>query len=119
MGNFQYLNTQALEKLAQSCTFILSRMKSLPLCKANTDLWWGRRRIYLKRGQTIFLPRGIPHTWIQLMDTGRMVYFLQPAGNMEAFFTLMNSLKERPLNKEMERVHAAHDMKEVGPPLTI
>ena len=77
----------------------------------------GKETHILKTGQTIFLPR--PHNWIQLMDTVRMVYFLQTAGDMEAFFTLINSLKERPLNEEMERVHAAHDMKEVGPPLTI
>lgn len=74
---------------------------------------------YLKKGQTIFLPRNIPHTWIQLTDKGKMIYFLQPAGKMEEFFTLMNSLKERPSQEEIDKIHAAHDMKVVGPPLSL
>lgn len=73
----------------------------------------------LKAGQTIFLPRGIPHTWIQLTDRGKMIYFLQPAGKMEEFFSYMNTLKERPSPAEMDRIHAEHQMKVVGPPLTL
>ena len=70
-------------------------------------------------GQTIFLPRGLPHTWIQLSDRGRLIYMLQPAGKMEEFFTYMNNLKERPSQAEMDRIHAEHDMKVVGPPLDL
>ncbi len=73
----------------------------------------------LTEGQTIFLPRNIPHTWIQLSDTGKMIYMLQPAGKMEEFFTLMNGLKKRPTKEEMDKIHAAHDMKVVGEPLTL
>lgn len=73
----------------------------------------------LNAGQTIFLPRNIPHTWIQLTDKGKMIYFLQPAGKMEEFFTHMNGLKERPSAEEMDRIHAAHQMKVVGPPLVL
>lgn len=70
-------------------------------------------------GQTIFLPRNIPHTWIQLSEKGKLIYFLQPAGKMEEFFTLMNNLKERPSDAEMDRIHADHDMKVVGPALIL
>lgn len=73
----------------------------------------------LSAGQTIFLPRNIPHTWIQLSDKGRMIYMLQPAGKMEEFFSLMNNLKTRPSKEEMDKIHAAHDMKVVGEPLTL
>lgn len=79
----------------------------------------GQETHILKAGQTIFLPRGIPHTWIQLTDKGRMIYLLQPAGKMEEFFTLMNRMKEPPSPQEMDRIHAEHDMKVVGPPLTL
>ena len=79
----------------------------------------GNETHVLHAGQTIFLPRGIPHTWIQLSDKGRLIYMLQPAGKMEEFFVLMNSLKERPSEAEINRIHAAHDMKVVGPPLTL
>jgi quercetin dioxygenase-like cupin family protein len=73
----------------------------------------------LNPGETIFLPRNIPHTWIQLTDKGRMIYFLQPAGKMEEFFSLMNTFKERPSQEEMDRIHKEHNMKVVGPPLTL
>ena len=73
----------------------------------------------LKAGQTIFLPRNIPHTWIQLTDKGKLIYFLQPAGKMEEFFTVMNNLKVRPTPEELEKFHTAHGMKLVGPPLSL
>jgi quercetin 2,3-dioxygenase len=79
----------------------------------------GKETHVLNAGQTIFLPRNIPHTWIQLSDKGKMIYFLQPAGKMEEFFSYMNNLKERPSAEEMDRIHAAHQMKVVGPPLSL
>lgn len=79
----------------------------------------GEETHVLEAGQTIFLPRNIPHTWIQLSDKGKMIYLLQPAGKMEEFFVLMNSLKTRPTKEEMDKYHAEHDMKVVGPPLTL
>jgi quercetin 2,3-dioxygenase len=79
----------------------------------------GQETHVLTPGQTIFLPRGIPHTWIQLTDRGRLIYFLQPAGKMEEFFSLMNKLTAPPSPEEMDRIHAEHGMKVVGPPLTL
>ncbi len=79
----------------------------------------GEATHHLKPGQTIFLPRNIPHTWIQLTDKGKLIYFLQPAGKMEEFFTLMNNLKERPSPQELEKFHTAHGMKLMGPPLSL
>lgn len=79
----------------------------------------GEETHVLQQGQTIFLPRGIPHTWIQLSEKGKMIYFLQPAGKMEEFFVYMNNLKERPSPEELDRIHAQHQMKVVGPPLTL
>ena len=73
----------------------------------------------LTPGQTIFLPRNIPHTWIQLTDLGRMIYMLQPAGKMEEFFSLMNNMKTKPTPEEMDAIHKAHGMKVVGPPLSL
>jgi quercetin dioxygenase-like cupin family protein len=79
----------------------------------------GEKDYILKAGQTIFLPRKISHTWLQLTDKGRMIYFLQPAGKMEEFFKHMNNLTEKPSPEEMDKIHAAHGMKVVGPPLTL
>ncbi len=73
----------------------------------------------LKSGDTIFLPRMVPHTWIQLTDRGKLIYFLQPAGKMEAFFLVMNNLKTQPTPEEIAKIHEAHGMKIMGPPLTL
>jgi quercetin 2,3-dioxygenase len=79
----------------------------------------GKDTHILGAGQTIFLPRNIPHTWIQLTDRGRMIYFLQPAGKMEEFFATMSQFTAPPSPAEIDRIHAEHDMKVVGPPLTL
>lgn len=73
----------------------------------------------LQAGDTIFLPRNVPHTWIQLSDKGKLVYFVQPAGKMEDFFRTMNKLTHPPSPEEVQKIHLAHDMKVVGPPLEL
>jgi quercetin 2,3-dioxygenase len=79
----------------------------------------GEDTLLLKAGDTIFLPRNIPHTWIQLTDTGKLLYFVQPAGKMEEFFRTMNNFKHPPTQEEIDSIHKAHDLKVVGPPLTL
>lgn len=73
----------------------------------------------LQTGDTIFLPRNVPHTWIQLSEKGKLVYFVQPAGKMEDFFRTMNNITYRPTEEEIKKIHLAHDMKVVGPPLSL
>ena len=73
-----------------------------------------------KAGDTLFGPRGVPHTWIQLGDTpGKLVYVVQPAGKMEEFFQKISSLQGIPTQAEIEKIHLEHGMKVVGPPLAI
>jgi quercetin dioxygenase-like cupin family protein len=79
----------------------------------------GKETMHLEAGDTIFLPRNIPHTWIQLTDTGKLVYFVQPAGKMEEFFRTMNNLTHPPTQEEIDKIHKAHDLKVVGPPLSL
>jgi hypothetical protein len=38
---------------------------------------------------------------------------------MEEFFITLNGLKQMPTKAEMDRIHAEHGMKSVGPPLTL
>lgn len=73
----------------------------------------------LTTGQTIFLPRMVPHTWIQLSGHGKLIYFLQPAGKMEEFFSVINNLKTPPSPEQVAKIHEAHGMKIMGPPLTL
>lgn len=77
----------------------------------------GDRTELLTAGDTIFLPRDIPHTWVQLSDEGRMIYLLSPAGKFERFFDKLNSLKGPLSPQELDQITLEHDMKNVGPPL--
>ena len=73
----------------------------------------------LKAGDSVFLPRNIPHTWIQLSDAGRMIYMASPAGKLEEFFDTLNNYKSPMSPEEFDKITLAHEMKNVGPPLTL
>jgi quercetin dioxygenase-like cupin family protein len=79
----------------------------------------GDEIMLMNPGDTIFLPRNIPHTWIQLTEKGKLVYFVQPAGKAEEFFRTMNNLKHAPTKEEIDKIHEACGMKVMGPPLTL
>ena len=77
----------------------------------------GGELMELHPGDTIFLPRKVPHTWLQLTDKGKLIYFVQPAGKAEEFFRTMNNLKHQPSREEIDKIHAACGMKVLGPGL--
>ena len=79
----------------------------------------GEEIMELSSGDTIFLPRNIPHTWIQLTDKGRLVYAVQPAGTLEDFFIEMNGLKKPPTEQEAKGIFEKHGMKLLGPGLKL
>jgi len=73
----------------------------------------------LEAGDTIFLPRTIPHTWMQISEKGKLIYILQPANKMEEFFYAMDDLGRPPSEEEAQMISMAHGIRNVGPPLTI
>ncbi|WP_026969501.1 cupin domain-containing protein [Algoriphagus terrigena] len=79
----------------------------------------GDKRYSLSGGDTIFLPRNIPHTWLQISDRGKLLYILQPAIRMEEFFYAMNDLGRPPSEEEAQKISLAHGIKNVGPPITL
>ena len=79
----------------------------------------GKETYELNVGDTIFLPRNIPHTWIQLTDNGKLLYAVQPAGSLEEFFKEMNGLKKPPTEEESQKIHLKHGMKVIGRPLSL
>ncbi len=79
----------------------------------------GEEKYELKVGDSIFLPRKIPHSWIQVSQKGRMIVTLQPAGKLEEFFLAMAALKTTPTPEEVAKIFEAHEMKVVGPPVQI
>ncbi|HMP32097.1 MAG TPA: cupin domain-containing protein, partial [Saprospiraceae bacterium] len=73
----------------------------------------------LEAGDSIFLPRMIPHTWLQLSDYGRIIYLVTPAGSFEDFFEEGLAFKAPPSEEQINALHKKHQMKIVGPPLML
>lgn len=71
----------------------------------------------LKAGDTIFLPRNIPHAFAQLSETGKMFFLFQPSGKMEDFFRALGNLSAPPTPEQGSKIFSDHDMMIVGPPL--
>lgn len=73
----------------------------------------------LNAGDSIFLPRKLPHAWSQLSESGKMTVMLQPAGKLEDFFVALAAFTNPPSPEEIARLFLAHEMEVVGPPLTV
>lgn len=79
----------------------------------------GDEKLTAKAGDTVFGPRMVPHTWIQVSDLGKLVYSVQPSGTMEEFFSELNRLKGPPTEAEIQQIHVKHGMKVLGPPIAL
>lgn len=79
----------------------------------------GEDKFRLSVGETIFLPKNIPHAWTQVSEKGKMTVIFQPAGKMEEFFVTMSGLDHEPTPKEIAQIFIDNEMQVVGPPLKI
>ena len=68
-------------------------------------------------GDTIFIPGNTPHTTLTVSETGKMLFTVNPTGNVEKIFEKLDSYKEMPSIEEIVRVHEELGLKIVGPPL--
>lgn len=71
----------------------------------------------LKAGDTIFLPRTVPHAFAQLTEKGKTFFLFQPSGKMEDFFRTIGNLTAEPTPEQGAKIFADHEMTIVGPPL--
>jgi len=79
----------------------------------------GEDKYDLKTGDSIFLPRKVPHAWTQISEKGKMLVVLQPAGKLENFFVTMAGLDHVPAQEEIARIFGENGMQVVGPGLKI
>ncbi len=73
----------------------------------------------LKAGDSIFLPRKVPHAWTQVSEAAKMMVVLQPAGKLEEFFVTMSELETEPTKEEIAKIFLDHEMEVVGPALNV
>jgi quercetin dioxygenase-like cupin family protein len=79
----------------------------------------GTEKYHLGVGDSIFMPRNVPHAWTQVSEKGKMTVIFQPAGKMEEFFVTMAGLKNEPTSDEIAKIFIENEMRVVGPPLEI
>lgn len=79
----------------------------------------GDEQYQMKQGDTIFLPRNVPHAFVQVTQKAKTLVSYLPAGKMEAFFAATDKWTSPPTEQEIRKVFADHNMKVVGPPLKI
>ena len=79
----------------------------------------GDKKYTMVKGDSVFLPRKVPHAWTQVSESGKMTVIVQPAGKLEVFFVTMAALDHEPTQPEIARIFADNDMQVVGPPLKL
>ena len=79
----------------------------------------GNDKYRLGVGDSIFMPRNVPHAWTQVSEKGKMTVSFQPAGKMEEFFVKLAGLKDEPSDEEIAKIFSENEMQIVGPPLKI
>jgi quercetin dioxygenase-like cupin family protein len=87
------------------------------VCEGRYRFQCGDGHFELEAGDTIFLPRAVPHTFAQLTPTGRLVYSYAPAGQMVDFFAALAALGGTDDHEAAGALFASHGMQIVGPPL--
>jgi quercetin dioxygenase-like cupin family protein len=75
----------------------------------------GQERHRLRAGDSLFVPRNMPHVWAHVSDSGRIVIAFTPAGPLEAFFRELSQANDMaPPNPALFRKYG---MELLGPPL--
>jgi DNA-binding transcriptional MerR regulator len=84
----------------------------------------GEEKFQATRGETVFLPRNIPHAWASTGNQpAKVLDCYQPAGQMETFFREVGKFTAGPAIHEaftlveLRKLFADHGMQLLGPPL--
>lgn len=73
----------------------------------------------LQAGDSVFLPRKIPHAWMLLSEKGTTHVLVQPAGELENFFLKLKASDHVLTPDEVDEISAESGMTVVGPPLIL
>lgn len=80
----------------------------------------GGKSCFLSPGDSILLPRGVPHTYAHVSDgIGKLLAAVFPAGTFEQFLEDVRLAGPTATPQEVEALFRKHGMKEVGPPIDV
>ncbi len=75
---------------------------------------------FLSPGDSILLPRGVPHAYAHVSDdVGKMLVAVFPACTFEQFHEESRHVGPGSTREEVEELFRKHGMKEVGPPIDV
>ena len=77
----------------------------------------GDQTYTLKGGDTIFLPREVPHAFLVLSETGTIFFQTNPSGKTEDLFKRLSELPPTATLEAIKQVHQNHQVSIVGPRL--
>lgn len=77
----------------------------------------GDERHTLRAGDTVFLPRNIPHTYLVLSEQAKMLFMTTPGGISEGFFSEIVQLRPPFAPAAVEPLLQKYSQAWVGPPL--
>lgn len=77
----------------------------------------GEDTYLLKPGDSLFVPRRVPHAFAQTTEKGKLFFMVQPSGKLEDFFRKISTLTGPPTPSEEAQIFADHELKVIGPPL--
>lgn len=89
------------------------------------DEWWyiidgeylfqvGDKKFRAKAGDSVFGPRGVPHSPRRLSDSSASITIFQPAGAMEEFFHEVAQVFQKNPKARLDQLFRAHGMDIVG-----
>lgn len=79
----------------------------------------GDEQFDLQAGDSVFLPRQVPHAWMLLSEKGTAHVLVQPAGKLEDFFVKLKAIDHVPTPEEVAKISSESGMTVVGPPLQL
>jgi quercetin dioxygenase-like cupin family protein len=80
----------------------------------------GEERFFLHPGDSIMLPRGVPHAYAHLSDgAGKMLGAVLPAGSFEQFLEEATQGGISLTPEEMQRLFRKHGLEDVGRPIDV
>ena len=80
----------------------------------------GDERFLLHPGDSVYLPRGVPHAWAHVSEgTGRMLGAVQPAGTFEQFVEEVRLQGDQATPAQLIALLRKHGMEQIGPPLDV
>lgn len=121
-GNFAVFEDELLARGCRVPThFHPEQDEMFDLLEGSVRAKVGDETFELGAGDSIFMPRNVPHAWIVLSDKAKMHILVQPAGKLENFFVTVAGLDHtvKHTADELKKISADNGMIVVGPPLEL